>query len=150
MLTNAGVWTSIVLLAYSLTLLFQSLSLDYYNQLGPGPGFLPLWLSGTLVIVTLCYLWDSIKGEVISIGEIFPRGDTLIDIVSMLGGLCFFALVVEYVGFTLSGSLLVFIMTVLKYKWYYALPTAIIVAFSIFIIFQILLGVPLPVNEYGW
>ena len=138
------------MLIYSTILFYQSLSLDYSNQLGPGPGFMPLWISGILFVVTLLYIWESLKGKVILVSEIFPRGGALRDIVWMLGGLCVLALVIEYVGFCVSSSLLLFVMTRRKYKWYYALPTSIAVSVLILLVFQNLLGVPLPVNEFGW
>lgn len=150
MLANAGVWISFGLLVYTLTMFFQSMTLDYTNPLGPGPGFLPLWISGILFAVTLIYLWESLKGQVISIREILPQGSARYDISLMLGGLCVFALLVEYVGFGTAGSLLIYLMIMRKYKWYYAMPAALVISFTVSVIFQNLLGVPLPVNEYGW
>lgn len=150
MLANAGVWVSIVLLIYSAGMFFQSLTLDYANQLGPGSGFLPLWISGILFLVTLSYLWQSVRGEGISIREIIPSGSARHDIVYMLTGLCLFALTVEHIGFSSAGSVLIGLMIVRKYKWYYAIPAAVGISFLVSAIFQNLLGVPLPVNEYGW
>lgn len=149
-LINAGVWAGIFLLVYCGIMFFQSLSLDYANQLGPGPGFMPLWLSGIFTVIVLMYIGESVKNGAISISEIFPRGSALRDILWMIGGLCVFALVVEYIGFSAAGSMLVFVMTMHKYKWYYALPASIAVSAFVLFIFQTLLGVPLPVNEFGW
>ncbi len=150
MIKNAGVWAGVILLAYSAVLFQQSLLLDYYNPLGPGPGFLPLWLSGLLFIVSLLYIWDSIKREVIRLAELLPTGDARLDILLMLTGLCLFALLVETIGFVAAGSQLIFLMTFRKFKWYYALPTSILVAVLLLLAFQKLLGVSLPVNDLGW
>jgi putative tricarboxylic transport membrane protein len=150
LIKNAGVWAGLALLAYSAVLFQQSLLLDYYNPYGPGPGFLPRWLSALLLIVAVLYIRDSIKAEVIKLVELLPLGDARLDILLMLTGLCLFALLVEDIGFVLAGTQLVFLMTVRKFKWYYALPTAAAIAVLLLIAFQTLLGVSLPVNDFGW
>ena len=150
MIKNAGVWAGAILLAYSALLFQQSLLLDYYNPYGPGPGFLPLWLSGLLFIVALLYILDSIKAEVVKLVDLLPHDDARVDIALMLIGLCLFALLVESIGFVLAGTQLIFLMTVRKFKWYYALPTAASIAVVLLVVFQKLLGVSLPVNDFGW
>ncbi|HWQ62077.1 MAG TPA: tripartite tricarboxylate transporter TctB family protein [Negativicutes bacterium] len=150
MLKNAGLWTGIVFLGYSALLFFGSFSHFYYTPYGPGPGFLPRWLGGILFIVTMCYIWDSLRDKVIAVGELFPRGSALYDIELTVGGLCIFAVLITYTGFVISAGILLFLMTIRHYKWYYALPVSIVVAFIILTLFQRLLGVPLPVNEYGF
>ena len=150
MIKNAGVWAGAILLAYSALLFQQSLLLDYYNPYGPGPGFLPLWLSGLLFIVALLYILDSIKAEVVKLVDLLPHDDARVDIALMLIGLCLFALLVESIGFVLAGTQLIFLMTLRKFKWYYALPTAASIAVVLLVVFQKLLGVSLPVNDFGW
>ena len=150
MIKNAGVWAGVALLAYSALLFQQSFLLDYYNPYGPGPGFLPRWLSALLFIVALFYIWDSIKGEIIKLSVLLPHGGARADVALMLTGLCLFALFVEDIGFVLAGTQLVFLMTVRKFKWYYALPISVFVAVLLLVAFQTLLGVSLPVNDFGW
>lgn len=53
-------------------------------------------------------------------------------------------------GFVIAATQLVFLMTVRKFRWYYALPAALIVAVLLLLAFQTLLGVALPVNGFGW
>ena len=150
MLKNAGVWVGGFLLIYSGVLFQQSLTLDYYNPIGPGPGFLPLWLSGVLFLVSLLYIWCSLRGEIVPVAELWPAAKARADIFLMLGGLCIFALLVQYIGFVTAASQLVFLMTVRKFKWYYALPASILVSILVLVAFQNALGVPLPVNEFGF
>jgi len=150
LIKNAGVWAGAILLAYSALLFQQSLLLDYYNPYGPGPGFLPLWLSALLLIVALLYILDSIKAEVVKLVDLLPHDDARVDIALMLTGLCLFALLVESIGFVLAGTQLIFLMTLRKFKWYYALPTAASIAVVLLVVFQKLLGVSLPVNDFGW
>lgn len=150
LIKNAGVWAGAVLLAFSAVLFQQSFQLDYYNPLGPGPGFLPLWLSVLLFVVSVFYIIDSLKGECIELAHLLPPGDARCDIALMLTGLCLFAWFVEDVGFVIAATQLVFLMTVRRFKWYYALPAAIFVAVLLLVAFQTLLGVSLPVNDFGW
>ena len=138
------------LLAYSALLFQQSFQLDYYNPYGPGPGFLPRWLAVFLFIVSVVYIGDSIKGEVIKLAQLLPEGDARADVALMLIGLCLFALFVESIGFVLAATQLVFLMTLRKFKWYYALPCSAGVAILLLLAFQTLLGVSLPVNDLGW
>lgn len=150
MIKNAGVWAGAVLLAYSAVLFQQSFQLDYYNPYGPGPGFLPRWLSAMLFVVSVVYIWESVKGEVIRLVDLLPPGDARLDVALMLIGLCLFALLVDDIGFVLAGTQLVFLMTVRKFKWYYALPASLLIAVVLLVSFQKLLGVSLPVNDFGW
>lgn len=147
---NAGVWAAVFLLLVSGVLLQQSLQLDYANSLGPGPGFLPRWLSGILIVVTLAYLWDSIRHETVRVADLLPVGNARVDMALMLTGLVLFALFVETVGFVLAGSQLIFLMTVRKFHWLRALLTAVAVSVALLFVFQRFLGVALPVNDFGW
>lgn len=150
-MNNAGVWAGMVLLAYAATILYQSLSLDYATRLGPGPGFFPLWLSVILILLTIAYIWDSVKGEVTRMSDILPKDKRARDnILLTLGGLFVFPLVVEFLGFIVSGSILLFIMCIREFKWYTSLGMAIGISCLLFFVFQSLLGVTLPVNEFGW
>ena len=69
---------------------------------------------------------------------------------AVLIGLCLFALLVETIGFVLAASQLIFLMTVRKFRWYKALPSAIAISIVLLLAFQKLLGVFLPVNDFGW
>ena len=147
---NAGVWAGVFLLVVAGVLMQQSLRLDYANMLGPGPGFLPRWLSGILMIVSLCYLWDSVRNEVIPLSELWPVGKAQVDIGLMLLGLVVFALIVESLGFVVAASQLIFLMTVRRFRWPLALLASIGISVALLLAFQKLLGVALPVNDWGW
>lgn len=147
---KAGVWAGIITLIYAIIIFQQSLSLDYSTKLGPGPGFFPLWLSGILIVLTLCYIVDSIRHDEIKISEILPGGQASKNIISTVGGLIIFPIVVPYLGFVVSATILQFIMFVRDFKWYIALGFSVAVSIILFFVFQSLLGVTLPVNDFGW
>lgn len=147
---KAGVWAGILTLIYAIIIFQQSLSLDYSTKLGPGPGFFPLWLSGILIVLTLLYIVDSIKHDVVKLSEILPGGQAGRNIISTVGGLIIFPIVVPYLGFVVSATILQFIMFVRDFKWYIALGISAVVSIILFFVFQSLLGVTLPVNDFGW
>lgn len=147
---NAGVWAGLAILVYAATIFYQSLSLDYSTRLGPGPGYFPFWLSGGLIVLSLLYIWNSAKDKLVSTADLWPKGKALFAILSMLGGLVIFSLILDYTGFVIAGSILLFTMFIHDFKWYTALGASVAVVIILFFVFQSLLGVSLPVNEFGW
>lgn len=147
---KAGVWAGIALLAFAATIFYQSLSLDYSTPLGPGPGFFPRWLSGLLIALTLVYIASELRNSTIAISEVFPSGEALGKTLAMLGGLIVFMLIVSYAGFVISGSILMTAMLIKDFKWHTALAISLAVSVSLLFLFQTLLGVTLPVNDFGW
>lgn len=137
-------------MVYAIIIFYQSFSLDYSTQLGPGPGFFPRWLSGGLIILTFLYIGHSAKNKLVSTGDMWPKGRARGSILSMLAGLVVFTLIVNTTGFVVAGSILLFAMFSRDYKWYKALMASIAISVLLFVVFQSLLGVSLPVNEFGW
>lgn len=150
MMKSAGVWAGLGFLVYSGVLFQQSFLLDYYNPYGPGPGFLPRWLSVLLFIVSVAYVWESLKGDDVELADLLPQDGARVDVALMLLGLCLFALLIERIGFVLAGTQLLFLMTFRKFKWYFALPTSVVVSVVLLFVFEKMLGVSLPVNDFGW
>lgn len=147
---NAGVWSGSIILLFASVIFYQALSLDYSTPLGPGPGFFPRWLGGLLAILAVAYIWDSIKNEVITISDMLPGGKALGNIVATLLGMVLFLAVVSSTGFVVAGTMLLFIMFVREYKWYTAFGVSFGISLLLLIVFQSILGVSLPVNEFGW
>lgn len=147
---KAGVWAGIITLIYAIIIFHESLSLDYSTKLGPGPGFFPLWLSGILIVLTLFYIVDAFRHDEIKVSEILPGGKAGKSIISTVSGLIVFPIVVPYLGFVISGTILQFIMFIRDFKWYVSLGISVAVSIILFFVFQTLLGVTLPVNDFGW
>ncbi|MEW9669878.1 tripartite tricarboxylate transporter TctB family protein [Ammoniphilus sp. 3BR4] len=147
---NAGFWTGIVILGFAGVIFWQSLLLDYYTGLGPGPGLLPLWLSGGLIILALIYIWECVSKEVVIFADVLPKGKGLRNLLFYSGSLLIFMLIVNFTGFIIAGTVLLFIVLAREYKWYLGLGISVGVSVVLFVIFQTLLGIPLPVNAFGW
>ncbi|MCS7460516.1 tripartite tricarboxylate transporter TctB family protein [Paenibacillus doosanensis] len=149
-MNNAGVWAGLLLLGFGGILFWQSLTLEYSTALGPGPGFLPLWLSGSLMLVSLLYIGESLKKEAIRLHALLPRGRALGNIGCAIGALIVFMLIVSFTGFVIAATALLFIVLAREFRWHWALCISGGISVAVFVIFQTLLDVPLPVNDFGW
>jgi putative tricarboxylic transport membrane protein len=147
---NAGFWTGMALLLFASVIFWQSFSLKYFTAFGPGPGMFPRWLSAILIILSVIYIWQSVKQEVFQVGDIFPKGRELGNILSVLVSVIVFMLIVNVTGFTIASTVLLFIVLVREYKWISGLAISAATSIVLFVVFKILFNIPLPVNGFGW
>ncbi|WP_165842241.1 tripartite tricarboxylate transporter TctB family protein [Paenibacillus xerothermodurans] len=146
---NAGLWAALVIFLFGAVFFWMSLSFDYYGETGPGPGLLPLWLSGILIILALVCAADSLR-NVVRFKDILPGAKGFINIIAIAGAFVLFLLTVNYVGFIASGTMFLLILLFREYKWHMALGISIFLSVLLYWVFGELLGVPLPVNAWGW
>jgi putative tricarboxylic transport membrane protein len=146
---NAGVWGGLFSLVFSLVFLVTSLQYEYSSNLGPGPGLLPLWLSGLMTILSLFYIAESIKYP-INFRDILPASPALKKIAVILFSLVLFVIIVDYIGFVISSAIFLFLLFRGEFRWFTCLGLAVGVSILLYWIFIILLNIPLPVNELGW
>lgn len=149
---NAGVWMGIVLFVFSGLICKLSLSYGYYDRYGPGPGLFPLWISGMLLILSVLYVLESIKvkEDIVLLSDVFPKGRDLTYIVTMVAAIVLFIAVISFTGYLVAGMIMTFILYQRNYKWYKALVLSAVTTGSLFLVFQVFLKVPLPVNAFGW
>jgi len=149
-LKNLGVCMAVFFLLFSGIMFWESLSLDYYSEYGPGPGLLPLWVSGLIFVLSLIYLGIALKKEIILFSDVLPKGEGFINVMVCVGSLVLFMIIVPFAGFLISSTITLFILFKRGYRWYWSLGLSASVAFIVFWIFGIVLQVPLPVNDLGW
>lgn len=147
---NLGVYISVFFLLYGGVIFREAISMDYYSDYGPGPGLLPLWVSGMIIFSSLCYLLVTLKKEIILFSSILPKGEGLKNVIVTVSAFLLFVILVPYTGFVISSTLMLFLMFKRGYKWYWSLGLSAVVTGIVFFVFDVLLQVPLPVNEYGW
>lgn len=147
---NFGVWLGIVILAFAGLVFWQSLSLEYYGPYGAGPGLLPRWLSGILAIFAIIYIYQSIKTENFQIKDVIPKGKVLKRLISISGSILLFILISPYIGFNVASIIVLLILLLPEFKWYSALGISMVVTVILFLSFNTLLKIPLPVNIWGW
>jgi hypothetical protein len=131
-------------------LFWQSLSLNYYTELGPGPGLFPRWLSVALMLLSVLYIIESLRKRIVW-SEVMPRGKDLFNVSMVLIAVLIFMLLLNWVGFIISGSVMLMILLVRSYKWYWASTIAIGTSMILYFAFSNGLDVPLPTGDlWDW
>lgn len=150
LLKNIEVYISSFFILVGSIIFWQASSMQYYGEYGPGPGLLPTWASGLMIILAAVNLVSAFKKNDTHFSDLMPKGDGLINVLACVGSFSLFMLIVPYVGFTISGISMLFILFSRGYKLYWALGLSILITGILFFVFGSVLGIPLPVNEYGW
>ncbi|MBM7691703.1 putative membrane protein YhdT [Peribacillus deserti] len=147
---NLNIWVGVFTLAFAGFVFWQALSFEYYSNIGPGPGLFPIWLSGMLIVLSLFFIVNAFKSDKIYFSDVFPKGKQRSKIIRILASIVLFILISPYAGFTIAGIVVLFILFFGEMKWYKAIGTSVITTLIIFLVFKSFLGVPLPVNAFGW
>lgn len=147
---NAGFWIGTSIFVLSSILLWESRSMVYYSKVSPGPGFLPTWISGILIVLSLIYTYRSLKTDIIPFSKVRPRGEGLTNIVYLVVSLIVFLVITPYTGFAISSILMLFIQFNRGYKWYWAFVISVVVTIAVYFIFTSMLQVRLPINRFGF
>ncbi len=102
-------------LALSAFVVLDSLELEYYTNLGPGPGFFPLWLAVILGGLSVAWLvHESLQKEKGTDQVLLPPRAGIVRIFSILGALAAMAGFMNLLGFQISMFLfMVFLLLVL-------------------------------------
>lgn len=120
----------------------------------PGPGFLPFVTGLILVALSLILLASRLLkrgGAAGSIGEPMPGGLALGRILKVLGALCLYVLILEPLGFLLTTFLfMVLVLRLEPRSWLFIVPGAIGATLFFFVLFKVLLRVPLPQGVLGY
>jgi len=142
--------TGAVILAFAVLFFIMSFSYGYYTRFGPGSGFFPLWINGILIILATLFIIESVSEKSEAPQETWPKGKALANILATIGSLVAFCLLVPILGFVVPCTIMLGIMLVFHYKWYIAIPAALVSSILILVVFQSLLGLRLPVNQFNW
>ena len=114
----------------------------------PGPGFLPFVTGIILVALSLILLISRFLDRGGRAGpkeEPMPGGLALSRILKVLGALCLYVLILEPLGFILTTFLFMIVLLRLEpRKWMFILLVSIGATAFFFVLFKVLLRVPLP------
>jgi putative tricarboxylic transport membrane protein len=126
---------------------WESWSLEYYTNLGPGPGFFPLWLGVVMGGLSLAWLVQvsGRKGGPEDVA-ILPERMGIVRILSTLAALAAMAGLMNLFGFQLAMFLLlVFLLKVLgRQALWVTLVVALLGSVGVYHLFGAYLDVPLP------
>ncbi|MBG6099416.1 tripartite tricarboxylate transporter TctB family protein [Nocardioides luteus] len=136
-----------------------SRSLGYWDDLGPGPGFFPLWLGVLLVALGLVWFGQELRARLRpetpenpnrpAVDEEETPDYSLPTVLAILVSLCVLAACLELVGYQVSMLvfLLFHLLVVGRRGPLQSLVIAVIGSFGVFYAFTRLLTVPLPVSS---
>lgn len=152
MYKNASLWAGVFFLVFSLIFFGTSLDYSYKSKLGGGigPGFLPFWSSLLMIVACVIYLAFAVKKEQIDISKVLPDKEGLRNIALLFLYMVLFVVIVNYVGFIIANSLMLFLMFRSYFKWHHNLIISVGVSIFLYWVFVVFLTVPLPVNVFGW
>lgn len=140
---NAGTWAGIVILCLAIFSLIISFQYSYSGIVGPGPGFFPIWLSVILIILSILYIYESIKGKNVSKEE-WPTGQSLKKILFIIMSLVLFLLLFILCGFLIAGVVFLTVLFFKEYKWFVTALLSIGITLFIYVMFSMVLKVHLP------
>jgi putative tricarboxylic transport membrane protein len=146
---NGDLLAGLSLVGMGIFIIQRSLQLDYVNEYGPGPGFLPLWigigfvaLAFSLVVTTVLRTASPEEGEWNKVGRALAAWGGLIVATALLNRLGFI------LSFTILTLFLVFVLD--RRPLLASLAVAVGSAFGFYLIFSVALRVSLPVGPWGF
>lgn len=147
---NLEVYISGFFILFGALFFWLASSMKYYGEYGPGPGLLPMWVTGLMVILSCINLVSSYKRNNTRFADLLPRGTGLINLLACIGSFALYIIIVPYAGFIISSVTMLFILFSRGYKWQWSVGLSVFVTGVIFFVFSTVLSIPLPVNQFGW
>ncbi len=140
-------------LVLSLYMLNESRHLKVYTSLGPGAGFLPFWVGAALLVVSVVWLAQvSLRPAERRPPDFLPDRSGWTRVVSILGALALCALLMDYLGFSLSmlGFLGFLLFALGRQNVALTLVIALAGSFGVNYVFANWLGVYLPKSSIAF
>ncbi len=149
MKNKISIISALCVMIVSIVFFVYSLMYPYSGEdIGPGAGFLPFWLSLILFVLSLAYLYVAVKGE--DSVEPMPDRQGKKNIIFILISMVAFLIALPWAGFNVSSSVFLFVLFIPNYKWYTSLLISVCTSAFLFVIFNNFLQVNLPVNALGF
>lgn len=146
--------TGVIVLIFSGFVIEESWRMPQQSAtFGPGVGFFPFWLGVLMAILSILLILNTWQRPATPTQRsIFPGRRAFIAIVLVLTGLAGYIVLLEVLGFLLDTVLFTaFLLGVVeREKWKMTLLIATLTSGGLYVIFQILLGVNLPKNMFGF
>ena len=145
--------TGIVLFCAASLIAFESLQLQYYSSLGPGPGFFPFWLSIFLAVLAgIVMLKATFRTSEPMPLDFFPSRTGAIRMGLVALSLISTIIFIEPAGFSLT---MLPMYLILMYTFGLRNPITIVLvalagSFGVYYLFSGLLHVPLPKGILGF
>lgn len=145
---SASFYAAFVILLFALSMFIMSFSFEYYTKTGPGPGFFPLWVSGILSVLSIGYMIFGLRKEPIQWADILPKGKAIFNSLSIIVAALVFLLLLEFIGFLLACTAMLYIVLCRHYRHLIALGISFGISAVLFMTFEYLLEIPLPAGFF--
>jgi putative tricarboxylic transport membrane protein len=145
--------TGVVVLMFSVFVMVGAWRMPPSATFGPGAGFLPFWCGALLALLSFLLILSGVRRPVVAAAKaLFPRGRGLLALAALVAGLTAYILTLEVLGFLIgTGLLTAYLLGVVgKEKWSTAVVVAVLNSAGLYLVFQVLLGVSLPANRFGF
>lgn len=147
---KAEIVTAVVLAIFSSYLMWKSaeLPVGWIEDVGPGGGMFPFWLSAGMLICSVWVMinWARRASPLSQSDEPYMDGPTLVLISQVVGSLTVMIGLIHFIG--VYGSVPLFFIwymrTVGRHSWNETLTMAIVTPIVTFFFFEILLHITLP------
>lgn len=138
---------AICFLGVSAFVIWESWDLEYYTNLGPGPGFFPFWLGIIMGVLSFVWLIQEIKGMDNRKSSFLAKDANLTRVILPILALLAVAYSMNILGFQLSMFLfLIFLLKILgRQNLLVSLLVALLGSFGVYHIFTRYLDIILPI-----
>ncbi len=145
--------TGIVLLVLAGYVIYEAWLMPPSGTFGPGSGFFPFWLGIILAGLSLILMTGAaLRPKDPNEASPFPARQAFFAVIKVLGGLVIFTVLMETLGFILNTLVFVtYLMKIVqKERWWMTFLIAVATTACLYIVFQVLLGITLPRNQFGF
>ncbi|MDP3045948.1 MAG: tripartite tricarboxylate transporter TctB family protein [Chloroflexota bacterium] len=145
--------TAIVMLIFSLLVIEESAKMALFVEFAPGYGFLPFWLGVFMAILSVLLFVDAKRRSGLTDSpQPFPKKAAFMSILIALAAVGFYALFLEFLGYIITTLVTVYLLLAVMEKedWRKTLVISVIITASLYLLFQVWLGVGLPKNMFGF
>ena len=147
---NLEVYISVFFVLFGAVIFKLASSMKYYGEYGPGPGLLPLWISGIMVVLSIVNLFSAFKKNNKNFGALLPKGTALYNLLCCIVSYLLFIIIVPYAGFVISSLLMLTLLFSRGYSWKASMGLSTLVTGVLYAVFGLVLTIALPVNQFGW
>ena len=123
------------------------------TNFAPVPGFLPFWAGVILAVFAIMLIVRAtLQPAEPGKAAIFPRGWALASVALLAASVAVYIFLLEVVGYLLDTFLLnaLLLRVVMRVEWKMSIAVALLASVLLYAIFQVLLGVGLPTNLFGF
>lgn len=140
----------LIFVLFSGAYLLESFNYTYWLNYTPGAGFMPRWVGALMMGISIICLVQSFRGDGITVSEVLPKGSGRINLFIVWAVMIFFILFAKVLGFVVTSTAVLAALFSRGYKWPKAIFLGVLVSVICYVLFKVLLGVPIPTNKLGF